>query len=142
MLKNILNRKKRVQLLRLRFNMFLVNVPIRIISEPNVPLHWAKRRKMHKSHETCVNTFFSRHIDFSKIKLPIRFTLTRVGPRKLDDDNLIASLKHVRDHLTSKVFPEKARGQGDGGTEIQWAYSQEKGPPKTYGLKIKLESIG
>lgn len=47
-------------------------------------------------------------------------TLTRLGPRKLDSDNLAGSFKAIRDGVAD------ALGIDDGSELIQWEYRQEK----------------
>ena len=56
-------------------------------------------------------------------------TITRIGPRALDSDNLAASGKHVRDGVAD------ALGVDDGDPRITWLYAQEKGP---YGVRIEI----
>jgi hypothetical protein len=64
--------------------------------------------------------------------VPCTITITRLGPRKLDDDNLASSAKHVRDGIADKL------GVDDGDDRLTWRYSQEKS--STYGVRIKIEA--
>lgn len=65
--------------------------------------------------------------------LPVVVTITRLGPRKLDSDNLAASAKSVRDEI-AKQF-----GVDDGDEDAYvWRYAQEKS--KEYGVRVEIES--
>lgn len=59
-------------------------------------------------------------------------TLTRVGPRTLDTDNLAGALKGVRDGVAD------ALGIDDGDPRITWCYDQRKG---TYGVQIDVRMV-
>lgn len=63
-------------------------------------------------------------------RLAVRFV--RTGGRKMDSDNLVGALKHVRDAIAD-VF-----GRDDGDDWFAWGWpAQEPGPP---GLRIELEA--
>ena len=63
---------------------------------------------------------------------PLTITITRLGPRKLDSDNLAISAKHVRDGIAD------ALGVDDGDeTKAAWLYEQEKSA--AYRVRIKIE---
>ena len=66
-----------------------------------------------------------------KMRLPCTVTITRLGPRKLDSDNLATSAKGLRDGIADKL------GVDDGDERITWCYAQEKS--KTYGVRIEIE---
>lgn len=63
--------------------------------------------------------------------LPATATLTRIGPKPLDPDNLAASFKAVQDGI-AQFF-----GVDDGSDAWTWVYAQEKG---AYGLKVEIRS--
>ncbi len=48
--------------------------------------------------------------------------LTRVSPRKFDDDNLAAAFKSVRDGIAARWEVD------DGGPDVVWLYDWRKGP--------------
>jgi len=56
--------------------------------------------------------------------------LTRVSPKKFDDDNLAASLKSVRDGIA------EALGVDDGGDEVVWLCDWRKG--EAHEVEVKL----
>lgn len=58
-------------------------------------------------------------------------TITRIGPRPLDTDNLAYSAKAVRDGIAD------AFGIDDGDeSAVMWAYSQERGE---HGVRVRVE---
>ncbi len=118
-------------------------LPIKIISEPNTNHHWSVKYKRFKEQKKQIWLAF--YNDQPKIKLPCEVTLTRIGPRKLDDDNLIASFKAVRDEIADHLIPGKKPGQADSDFRIIWNYKQES-PEKTnkdkYQIKVEILSYG
>lgn len=67
--------------------------------------------------------------------LPLRVRMVRVAPRPLDDDNLRAAFKAVRDGIA------EALGVDDGPREgrVAWEYGQELG---TAGWRVELPGVG
>ena len=65
---------------------------------------------------------------------PLKITITRIGPRELDGDNLQGACKHVRDGVADWL------GINDRSKLLKWEYAQAKGEPKEYGVKIRVET--
>ena len=63
--------------------------------------------------------------------LPLLVTITRIGPRKLDDDNLASACKYVRDQIAAAV------GVDDGSDRYTWRYGQRRGK---YGVDVEVTS--
>ena len=59
--------------------------------------------------------------------------LTRIGPRRLDSDNLAAALKHVRDGVAD------ALGMDDGDPRLVWLYGQRRGKPGEYAVLVEIQ---
>jgi hypothetical protein len=99
--------------------------------------------------------FFVRGIfnrEHREIPVPCRITLTRQSNTVLDDDNLMMSLKWVRDELSEcilKVEPKfyktkkgklvQMKGRADSDPRIKWEYKQEK--KQRLGVKIEIEPL-
>ena len=66
----------------------------------------------------------------SPIGPPTQIIITRIGKRKLDDDNLAYAAKAVRDGIA------KAIGIDDGDDRLSWKYEQEIG--KEYGVRVEI----
>jgi len=63
---------------------------------------------------------------------PVTVTLTRVGPRRLDDDNLAAAFKFMRDTIAAFL------GLDDGSPLYIWRYAQRVGK---YGVDVEITGI-
>lgn len=74
------------------------------------------------------------------IKLPVKITITRIAPRKLDFDNLVMSQKFVLDSIADQIFPGLRPGRADGDPRIlPVTYLQEKGAPKFYATRVQFD---
>ena len=62
---------------------------------------------------------------------PLVVTITRLGPRRLDDDNLASACKYVRDQIAAIV------GIDDGSASYTWVYKQLIG---AYGVDVEIIS--
>jgi hypothetical protein len=100
----------------------------------NAREHW-RARASRAAKEKSAATLFMREVwpkpnGFDlEILLPLAITITRVGPRKLDDDNLAGSAKHVRDAIARVI------GLDDGSDQLHWTYEQARG---RYGVKVSI----
>ena len=118
---------------------------IRIEPEANLSGHWRKkagRVKMQRSI-ACVmvrqklRDVGQRPADLLAGDTGPLVVLTRIAPRPFDDDNLARSLKAIRDGVADAFKTD------DGvKSKLKWGYGQEKGPPKQYAVRIKIEQEG
>ena len=69
-------------------------------------------------------------LDRAETDCPWLITITRQGKRKLDDDNLASSAKHIRDGVAD------ALGIDDGDPRLHWKYLQEH--PLPYGAHVEM----
>lgn len=107
-----------------------VDIPIAVVSEANAHTHWRMRQNRAKQQRRAVGLALHR---FTKPKLPVRVTMTRYSPRKLDSDNLAGAFKHVRDEIAAWY------GVDDGSDLYDWVVKQEKG--KGPLVRICIESV-
>lgn len=63
---------------------------------------------------------------------PLTVTLTRLGGRMLDDDNLKSSCKHIRDQVARWI------GRDDADPLVAWNYGQELGG--LWGVRVRIET--
>lgn len=68
----------------------------------------------------------------SKVPLPWEVTITRIAPRKLDDDNAVGAAKGVRDAIAAWC------GVDDWRPEVRYIVEQEKGP---IAVRIVVRSL-
>lgn len=120
--------------------------PIKIVSESNrsVGRHWAVVRRRFRSHardialclknaETKANDrIWNWPMGASRIVV----TLTRIAPRRLDShDNLRSGFKGAADQIAHELVID------DGDSRIEWRYAQERGKPREYAVRIRIERI-
>ncbi|MBU6231397.1 hypothetical protein KGP36_01910 [Patescibacteria group bacterium] len=92
-------------------------------------LHWAKRNRLAAKEKNIV--WAEWHKDRKRaVTFPCTVTLTRFGPRRLDDDNLAGSFKAVRDRIAQLM------GIDDGSPLVSWVYKQQ--PSKEYRVRIEI----
>ena len=108
-----------------------VHLPIRTVSEANVRECWQAKHRRAKGQKEAVGLMLNRYRRSLQAHGG-RFyvTLTRVGVRKLDGDNLQRSFKAIRDQVAETI------GIDDGSERIEWKYAQGKGK---YGVKVTIE---
>lgn len=123
-------------------------MPIKTVSEANSSEHWAKKASRHKQQQYFTNLFFQRAV--KEFSLPCEITLTRLSPRTLDNDNLLSSLKYIRDEIAACLLPElkvtyvskgkliESKGFCDNDPRISWKYDQQKS--KLYGVNVKISN--
>jgi len=107
-------------------------VPIKTVSEANQRCHWATRHRRFKRQGQAVFGL-ALAAGLCNVKPPCRITITRIGKRLLDSDNLAGSQKAVRDTIA------KAMRVNDGNSRIIWKYDQEIG--KEYAVRIRAEGL-
>ncbi len=120
-------------------------IPIRTISEANSHQHWRLRAKRAKAQRGVARLLTNHALVASgsyayafslgrKTPFPLVVTLTRIGPRRLDSDNLAGSMKHVRDGIADALLVD----DGDE-ARVTWRYEQTKGKAKTFGITVTIE---
>ena len=116
-----------------RFQPLVVLLPLRIQSTANKREHWralAKRKKEEKR-----TTELTLKTAGPPPELPVKVTLTRIGPRRLDTDNLAGGFKSVRDSVAAWLGADDKPGSG-----ITWHYAQARPTtPKTYAAQVLIE---
>ncbi len=117
--------------------MIEIKIPIKLKSMANLPMHYMKKSSINKNIKTAV-AFSLRNV-INSCPTPVKITLTRVSPRKLDYDNLVYAFKPVRDIISKLYFPDLQIGKADGFDCFEWIYNQDKGVPKQYEIRIKIE---
>ena len=117
--------------------MFTITIPIRLVNETNAREHWAVRAKRSKLQRAGTFTFINRARKYVVPELlnspPWIITISRIGKRKMDSDNLAISAKHVRDGIADALEVN----DGDE-SKVKWEYKQEM--RKYYATKIEIHS--
>lgn len=106
----------------------MIELPLRIESCANKREHWATRARRTKAHRLAA-------LAVPIHPLPCIVTLTRVAPRKLDDDNLASGFKALRDGIADRF------GVDDGDPRIRFKYDQVRGKAKEYAARVHVEPM-
>ena|SRR5580692_5222633 len=130
-------------------------LPIKLVSEANRKDHWTAKNRRAKIIKNAIKAKWLK--EHAIVALPCTITLTRVSPRHLDSDNLQMACKSARDQIADLLIPKSKIellklnksgklktclinfGKSDSDPRLTWIYDQEKGKPKEYALKIKIE---
>jgi hypothetical protein len=126
-------------------------IPLKTVSEANSSEHWSVSSKRHRQQQFFVRALF--HGLKKEIPLPCKITLTRLSSGVLDSDNMVSSMKWIRDEVSECILPEKRKtyvtdkgkirtlkGRADDDSRLYWKYAQER--RKTYGIRIEIEPFG
>lgn len=111
--------------------MIHLKLPIKTESEANKREHWAKKYKRSESQRAMAMANLKSEIaKRGKVdwNMPIVVKLTRIGKRRLDDDNLARSFKAVRDGIADALNID------DGSDCLRWHYAQTTG--KEYAIEV------
>jgi len=105
--------------------------PARLRGSLNARLHWRARAKICKAERATAALLCGARM--SRPAFPCVVTLTRIGPRQLDDDNVATAFKAVRDGVADWLRVD------DGDTsKVTWRYAQERG---AYGVRVEVEHV-
>ncbi len=108
-------------------------LPLRLVSPNAVRGHWGGHVKHQRNEHGLARLVMTPALrSLRDNPRPCVVTLTRLGPRTLDNDNLLGACKWVRDGVA------KALGLDDADPRIEWRYAQQKS--KTYGVTIFVEA--
>lgn len=114
----------------------VLTLPMRLVSTLNQREHWSKKAKRHREQRSLVAMAVRPRL---MMALPLLHaartsgvvvTITRIGKRKLDGDNLQGSAKAVRDSIADALEID------DGDDRITWRYEQEIG--KAFAVRISI----
>ena len=117
-----------------------VEVAMRLPSGANLREHWAEKAQRNKKTRLWTRRAlmgrpgrewlaYLRSLGQAR---GVACTLTRLGPRQLDSDNLQSAFKSVRDEVAELV------GVDDGRDWWRWTYAQEPGQG---GFRVELEVL-
>ena len=138
-------------------SVLVVELPLRTVSEANVRDGWRARAKRMQEHRAVARmrlhgegwgdcrlcTILTRNGDGTGVPR-LRVTLTRIGPKRLDDDNVRGALKGVRDGVAD------ALGIDDADPRVTWRYEQTQSLRRNrlgrlvskYGVRIEIAPRG
>ncbi len=107
---------------------------LRLASQSNAREHWTKTYKNKKTQHHIAALGMQGLNPIEYLGSELRVTLTRIGPRALDDDNIYGAWKFIRDAIAQCIWGGRM-GQRD--NLAQWVYEQKRG---AYGIEVRFES--
>jgi hypothetical protein len=121
----------------------VVTLPLRIHSPLNGSHgHWAHKANRRKNERQTTGLCCSVPLNVYREGLAkgylasIRVTIVRIAPRQLDDDNLRAGAKSVRDGITDALGLKDDRD-----SRLAWDYGQERGKSNEYAVRIVVSGV-
>lgn len=105
-------------------------IPLRVVSEANAHTHWRVRQKRAKTQRAIVALVWAAQ-GHPRNRKPANVILTRLAPRRLDSDNAVGAMKHVRDEIALLC------GFDDRDESVRWQYAQERA--KGYAVRCEIE---
>jgi hypothetical protein len=110
-------------------------MPVRVDSHTNSWCGWKatwKKQKTQKNETFVAWNQATRGVCSCVLSLPCVVRLTRVGQKRLDDDNLRESFKAVRDAIARII------GIDDGDERIKWEYEQVAVGKRVYQVRVEV----
>ncbi len=110
-------------------------VPLRTVPGLNARENPFVRAKRVKAERAAISRGLRKALGCDRwacsgvVSLPAVVTLTRVGPRPCDSDNLAGAMKAVRDSVAAFL------GVDDGADWVEWRYRQERGE---WGVRVEI----
>lgn len=108
-----------------------ITIPgLRLSGSQNARENWRTRSARVKRERSLARIMCSQELT-KPTHWPALVVLTRIGPRRLDSDNLASSAKAVRDGVADWL------GVDDGDeSKVQWLYEQRAG---AYAVEVALQ---
>jgi hypothetical protein len=113
-----------------------IEYPCRLRPESNRRGHWAKHSPREKKQRAQAALMCRAEAGPPPPANTYVIRLTRIAPRRLDTDNNARAAKATQDGVADWL------GIDDGDERLFWDYQQEKGPPKTYAVRIEVVPNG
>ena len=110
-----------------------IEIPgLALTSRSNERSHWSTRHRRDKREAQAVRSAWrAAGLSGWTVPLPVKVTLTRIGGKRMDGDNLQSALKAVRDQLAKLI------GIDDGDARVRWRYRQKPGPTPAVTLTLR-----
>ena len=110
-------------------------IPVRLVNGANAREHWAVKANRAKVQRLAAKRamFLVARLGIHKCD-PITITITRRGGRRMDDDGLTISAKHVRDGIADWL------GIDDGDKRLTWVVKQDKAPRGQHWVDVVVST--
>lgn len=116
--------------------MISVTCSMPLPSAANQSEHWAVRAARAKKQRSQAFLALRSTGPWQGPSGEVQIILTRIGPRRLDDDNLAYAFKAARDGVADFL------GIDDGDPRLKWLYAQRKAGPGEPRRCVQITVIG
>lgn len=103
---------------------------IRVVSEANQREHYLTKHRRKKKQQYQMGLMLA---GLAPPAPPLTITLTKLGSRKLDADNLAGAFKHVQDTIARWL------GVDDGDGRLTWRYEQAPKGSEPHMIRVLIE---
>src|SRR5215470_11536618 len=109
-------------------------VDAKVLSEANTREHWGKKFKRKKEQQDALRKAWKLAIKKMPrpVAVPCVVRLIRIGPRRMDDDNLANGFKGMRDGVAHEL------GIDDGSELVRWEYAQVPIGKTMYLVRVEI----
>lgn len=105
------------------------------VSEMNQREHWYVRNQRKQDQQEAVAIAMNNALRGRRVELPCIVKLTRIGPRKMDNDNLAGAMKHCQDQVARQL------GVDDGDeSQVRFLHYQMPIGSRDYAIKVEIET--
>ena len=107
---------------------------VQVVSEANTREHWGKKFKRKKEQQDALRAAWKKAAKKlpRPVAVPCVVRFTRIGPQKLDDDNLSGGFKGLRDSVANEL------GIDDGSELVRWEYAQCAVGKRIYSVRVEV----
>src|SRR5262245_4207123 len=108
-------------------------MPVRVDSRTNSREGWKASWARNKKQKEALFCYWRMAVGFEfEASLPCVVRLVRIGPKRLDDDNLGESFKAIRDQIAYELHAD------DGDERIKWEYAQVPVGKRVYQVRVEV----
>lgn len=105
------------------------------VSEMNSREHWGARNRRKQDQQEAVAVAMINALRGRKVELPCTVKLIRIGPKKMDNDNLAGAMKHCQDQIARQL------GVDDGDeSKVRFYHYQMPVGSRDYAIKVEITS--
>lgn len=107
---------------------------VQVVSEANAREHWGRKFKRKKEQQQALRDAWKKATRKlpRPVAVPCVVRFTRIGPQKLDDDNLASGFKGMRDSVAQEL------GIDDGTELVRWEYAQVAVGKRIYQVRVEI----
>jgi DNA-binding GntR family transcriptional regulator len=115
--------------------MITAKIPVKLVNGANSREHYMARHSRAKDQRWAARAALMKYRVLpllENIDHGITITITRRGGRRMDDDGLTISAKHVRDGVADWL------GIDDGDPRLTWVVKQDKAPRGQHWVDVEV----